>query len=166
MTSNEAINILLNAYNYEVQKGGRGCGKTAFKTALLIGVNAINAVQQATNNNNDTEDKHIMNRRIFLRKVMQNKNFFFLLAKHLDEIFDNDWYYFEEDIPDFDINIGVVSTVGWGGAIRKVMKELDLIDCFQYYNALDWRSSDELDGVLETLITSIIFDNNGNRIYE
>lgn len=47
MTGNEAISVLLNAYKNEVQMGGRGCGKTALRTALLMGVNAISIIQQA-----------------------------------------------------------------------------------------------------------------------
>ena len=47
MTGNEAISVLFNAYRYEVQKGGRGCGKTALRTALLMGANAISLIQQA-----------------------------------------------------------------------------------------------------------------------
>lgn len=47
MTGNEAISVLLNAYKYEVQKGGRGCGKTALRTALLMGANAISIIQKA-----------------------------------------------------------------------------------------------------------------------
>lgn len=47
MTGNEAISILLNAYRYEVQKGGRGCGKTTLRTALLMGANAISIIQKA-----------------------------------------------------------------------------------------------------------------------
>ena len=49
MTGNEAISVLLNEYRYEVQKGGRGCGKTALRTALLMGANAISIIQQAMN---------------------------------------------------------------------------------------------------------------------
>ena len=41
MTNDEATKILFNAYHNEVQKGGRGCGKTDFRTALLMGANAI-----------------------------------------------------------------------------------------------------------------------------
>lgn len=41
MTSEEAMSLLINAYGNEVIKGGRGCGKTAFRTALLMGANAI-----------------------------------------------------------------------------------------------------------------------------
>lgn len=41
MTSEEAMSLLMNAYGNEVIKGGRGCGKTAFRTALFMGANAI-----------------------------------------------------------------------------------------------------------------------------
>lgn len=47
MTGNKAISILLNAYRYEVEKGGRACGKTALRTALLMGANAISLIQKA-----------------------------------------------------------------------------------------------------------------------
>ena len=46
MTGKEAINILMNAYGNEVIKGGRGCGKTAFRSALLMGANAIKVLDQ------------------------------------------------------------------------------------------------------------------------
>lgn len=48
MTSEEAINLLWNAYHNEVAKGGRGCGKTAFRTALLMGICAIKAMDSFT----------------------------------------------------------------------------------------------------------------------
>lgn len=44
MTNEEAMSILMSAYGNEVIKGGRGCGKTAFRTALLMGANAIKIV--------------------------------------------------------------------------------------------------------------------------
>ena len=47
MTGNEAISILLNAYRCEVENGGRACGKTALRTALLMGSNAISLIQKA-----------------------------------------------------------------------------------------------------------------------
>ena len=47
MTGNEAISVLLNAYKYEIEKGGRACGKTAMRTALLMGANAISLIQKA-----------------------------------------------------------------------------------------------------------------------
>lgn len=46
MTGKEAINILMNAYGNEVIKCGRGCGKTAFRSALLMGANAIKVLDQ------------------------------------------------------------------------------------------------------------------------
>ena len=52
MTGNEAISVLLNAYRYEVQKGGRGCGKTALRTALFMGANAISIIQKAMGDDN------------------------------------------------------------------------------------------------------------------
>lgn len=47
MTSDEAISILFNAYKYEVEKGGRACDKTALRTALLMGANAISIIQKS-----------------------------------------------------------------------------------------------------------------------
>ena len=47
MTGNEAISVLLNTYKYEIEKGGRGCGKTAMRTALIMGANAISLIQKA-----------------------------------------------------------------------------------------------------------------------
>ena len=44
MTNEEAMSILMSAYGNEVIKGGRGCDKTAFRTALLMGANAIKIV--------------------------------------------------------------------------------------------------------------------------
>ena len=46
ITTEQAINLLASAYNFEVKKGGRGCGKTAFRTALLMGANALGAIEQ------------------------------------------------------------------------------------------------------------------------
>lgn len=48
MTGNEAISVLFNAYKYEVEKGGRACGKTALRTALLMGANAISLIMKVT----------------------------------------------------------------------------------------------------------------------
>ena len=41
ITTEQAINLLASAYENEVIKGGRGCGKTAFRTALLMGAKAL-----------------------------------------------------------------------------------------------------------------------------
>lgn len=57
MTGNEAISVLLNAYRYEVQKGGRACGKTALRTALLMGANAISLIQKVMGDDYWTPDK-------------------------------------------------------------------------------------------------------------
>lgn len=57
MTANEAISVLFNAYKYEVEKGGRGCGKTALRTALLMGANAISLIQKAMGEDYWTADK-------------------------------------------------------------------------------------------------------------
>lgn len=46
MTREEAINILKNVYGNEVVKGGRNCGKTAFRTALVMAMNALGAIEQ------------------------------------------------------------------------------------------------------------------------
>lgn len=57
MTGNEAISVLLNAYRNEVQVGGRCCGKTALRTALLMGANAISLIQKAMDDEYWTADK-------------------------------------------------------------------------------------------------------------
>ena len=59
MTGNEAISILFNAYKYEVQKGGRACGKTALRTALLMGANAISLVQKAMGDDDYWTDEKV-----------------------------------------------------------------------------------------------------------
>lgn len=46
MTKEEAYNILMNVYENEVVKGGRGCGKTSFRTALRMSMNALGAIDQ------------------------------------------------------------------------------------------------------------------------
>jgi hypothetical protein len=57
MTGNEAISVLLNAYKYEVEKGGRACDKTAMRTALLMGANAIRLIQKVMGDDYWTPDK-------------------------------------------------------------------------------------------------------------
>ena len=49
MTGNEAISILLNIYKYQIFMGGRSQCKTALRTALLMGANAISLIQKAMN---------------------------------------------------------------------------------------------------------------------
>ena len=46
MTRLEALNILENAYKNEVIKGGRSCGKTSFRTALMMAMNSLGAIEQ------------------------------------------------------------------------------------------------------------------------
>ena len=46
MTRLEALNILENVYKDEVIKGGRSCGKTSFRTALMMAANALGAIEQ------------------------------------------------------------------------------------------------------------------------
>ena len=46
MTRLEALNILENAYGNMVIKGGRSCGKTSLRTALMMAMNALGAVEQ------------------------------------------------------------------------------------------------------------------------
>lgn len=46
MTREEAINILKDVYENQVVKGGRCCGKTAFRTALLMSINALIVLDQ------------------------------------------------------------------------------------------------------------------------
>ena len=46
MTRLEALNILEDVYKDMVIKGGRSCGKTSFRTALLMAMNALGAIEQ------------------------------------------------------------------------------------------------------------------------
>ena len=46
ITTKQAIDLLKSAYEFEVEKGGRCCGKTNFRTALLMGANALGVLEQ------------------------------------------------------------------------------------------------------------------------
>lgn len=46
MTNKEAIELLMVAYESAVIKGGRGCGKVTFRTAILMGANALKVLDQ------------------------------------------------------------------------------------------------------------------------
>ena len=46
MTNEEAVKILMNAYENQVSQDGRGCSKTNFRIALLMGINAIGVLEQ------------------------------------------------------------------------------------------------------------------------
>ena len=77
MTGNEAISVLLNAYRYEIQKGGRGSGKTALRTALLMGANAISIIQQAMYDSEYwTADKIEVLEHLLKREVDYEQNLF------------------------------------------------------------------------------------------
>lgn len=58
MTSKEAIGLLLSAYEDEVIKGGRGCEKTSFRTALLMGANAIDLLEKIQNVESDNWEEY------------------------------------------------------------------------------------------------------------
>ena len=77
MTGNEAISVLLNTYRYEVQKGGRSCGKTALKTALLMGANAISIIQHAMYDNDYwTADKIEVLEKLLKKEVEHEQDLF------------------------------------------------------------------------------------------
>lgn len=82
MTGNEAISVLFNAYKYEVEKGGRGCGKTAMRTALLMGANAINLIQKAMGDDEYWTDDKI---EVLEELLKENINF----KEQYDELREN-----------------------------------------------------------------------------
>lgn len=103
-----------------------------------------------------------MNKRTFLRKILHTKDFFFMFAKHLDEIWvDYSWWWIDDEE---DIVIMADGTNGWNIALKNTCKELDVEDCYKYYDSLDWRVSDELDMDMVMLLEAIVFDEDGKRI--
>ena len=82
MTGNEAISVLFNAYKYEVEKGGRGCGKTAMRTALLMGANAISLIQKAMDDDEYWTDDKI---EVLEELLKENINF----KEQYDELREN-----------------------------------------------------------------------------
>lgn len=82
MTGNEAISVLFNAYKYEVEKGGRGCGKTAMRTALLMGANAISLIQKAMGDDEYWTDDKI---EVLEELLKENINF----KEQYDELREN-----------------------------------------------------------------------------
>lgn len=68
MTGNEAIGVLINAYNNVVQNSGRCNGKTALRTALLMGANAISILQQSMNDDDYLTAEDIVALRELLKK--------------------------------------------------------------------------------------------------
>ena len=109
-----------------------------------------------------------MTYRVFLRKILTTDNFFFVFADKLDEIFHEGWIYDSRFLKDYyyhdDVVVGVDSTVGWNTALGRTCAELDLMDCWEYYNDLDWDVSDEVDSNIGKLLCAIVFDEDGNRI--
>lgn len=108
-----------------------------------------------------------MNKRKFLRKILQNKDFFFFMfAEHLDEVFFDDWYEVdnESDNNEADVCVMVGGTNGWYKAFKLACEELCIEDCFKYYKSLSWEESDVLDVDLMYLLEAVVFDEEGNRI--
>ena len=68
MTGNEAIEVLINAYNNVVKNTGRGNGKTALRTALLMGANAISILQQSMDDDDYLTAEDIVALRELLKK--------------------------------------------------------------------------------------------------
>lgn len=76
MTGNEAIYVLLNAYRNEVKMGGRACGKTALRTALIMGANAISIIQQVIGNDDYwTTEKTEALEKLLKQEVKYEKTF-------------------------------------------------------------------------------------------
>ena len=104
-----------------------------------------------------------MNVRLFFRKILTTDNFFFVLAKELDEIFPNGWIY--DDLKgNGEIYTWCESTSGWYTALSGTFKEFDLIDYWAWYQALDWDESDNIDGYIGFLLCAFVFDDDGKRI--
>ena len=101
-----------------------------------------------------------MTRRLFFRKLLTAPDFFFVLAKHLDEIFPDGWIYEDDD----EMESFVESTHGWSKALKVTCEELELNDCWEWYSKFDWYDGDLLDGDIGSLLVAIVFDDNGNRI--
>lgn len=106
-----------------------------------------------------------MTRRTFIRKILTTPNFFFVFAKHLDEVFPDGWIY--EDIYEGtrEIITSIDSTYGWVKALKQTCEELELLDCWECWDKLEWFDSDKLDGDIGDLLVAIVYDENGNRIY-
>ena len=104
-----------------------------------------------------------MNKRIFLRKILNTENFFFIFAKYLDEIFPRGWHKTWDSEFD-DALVAIEGTVGWDTALKLVLNEFGMEDCFEYYDSLYWGLSDEVDSDIAMLLEAIVFDENGNRL--
>ena len=104
-----------------------------------------------------------MTRRLFFRRLLTTPDFFFVLAKHLDEVFPNGWIY--EEVLEDEIITSVDSTYGWNKAFKATCEELELNDCYSWYGEFDWYEGDLLDSDISELLVATVFDDNGNRIY-
>lgn len=105
-----------------------------------------------------------MNKRLFLRKVLNNEKFLFAFAIILDQVFSNDWYKVDENDEVSDICVMETGTNGWCYALELVCNNFDMQDCIDYYYSLDWIGADEIDSDIAMLLEAIVFDEDGNRI--
>lgn len=104
-----------------------------------------------------------MTNRIFIRKLLTAECFFLRFANNLDKAFPNGWMH---NYPTPNCRCAVVSTNGWANALKETCIEMGLQDCWEHWDLLDWDESDELDRIIETLLTATIFDEFGYRIGE
>ena len=99
-----------------------------------------------------------MTKRLFIREMLTNPDFFYVLAKHLDKIFPDGWTF--ED----SVVCAVDGTGGWAEALKKTCAELSIMDIYYYWNNLDWQASDILDEYISDLLCAVIFNENGQRV--
>lgn len=102
-----------------------------------------------------------MTRRLFFKKILSTPDFFKVLAKYLDKIFDGEWIYDVEEVD--DIICSIDSTAGWQRAMFNTCVELDIYDVYEYWVKLSWEESDILDGEISELLCAIAYDENGHR---
>lgn len=104
-----------------------------------------------------------MTKRLFFRIILTTPNFFYVFAKHLDEIFPNGWIYNPEKMND-DIICAVDNTAGWQKALFDTCIELNIYNIYKYWANLDWTESDILDGELSELLCAMVYDEDNQRI--
>lgn len=100
-----------------------------------------------------------MTERIFFRRILSKPDFFTIFAKYLDGMFPDGWVYNEEDV-----YCEVEGTLGWDEALKATCVELNIYDAYEYWFALEWDESDDLDAYLGELLCACVYDDNGNRI--
>lgn len=106
-----------------------------------------------------------LNERIFQRKLLKDEEFFFALARYLDDKFSKDKWW-DKNCTDSDLAITVIDTFGWQEAVEKALTYCNLDDCLQYYqNTDDWTDKEILDIEIVNLLESIIFNESGRRVY-